>query len=351
MLTCHVKNSRKYQTLKERSGLSDFELSAQIDSFTEIVGRFPNLDELSGANSESNIKERFSLRKDNTTKTKKVLEETNAPNVEEAVKVLNNEYRDKEIEILDMGERSKFYITPRPSTSLSSIQKDYDGDNVNSMVYWSNIIEKLQNLYGIDIIPITSQELQSPEWKNIIGNELAKSFIYNGNIYINTDIATLDSPIHEFLHLLFGSLKFQNRTLYEELVSKAENFNTYKEIAELYPNRTKQDLNEEIFITELARFLTDQESALDSIPNNLKYEIFYNINRTLDSMLMGEASVNCIPKNQLYEMNLKTIAHLVNSTSMNTNYQGYFNDATLSRLLANVKSELMKSGELREECE
>ena len=29
-------------------------------------------------------------------------------------------------------------------------------------------------------------------------------------------------------------------------------------------------------------------------------QIFYNVNRTLDSILMGEASVNCIPKSQLY---------------------------------------------------
>jgi hypothetical protein len=33
----------------------------------------------------------------------------------------------------------------------------------------------------------------------------------------------------------------------------------------LYPNRTHEDLNEEVFITELAKHLTGQRSAVDSL--------------------------------------------------------------------------------------
>ena len=42
------------------------------------------------------------------------------------------------------------------------------------------------------------------------GISQAKAFIYNGNIYINTDNATIDSPIHEMLHIVIGGLSRSN---------------------------------------------------------------------------------------------------------------------------------------------
>lgn len=350
MITCAIKNSREYQTLKNKSGISDFELQALVDIFTDSVGRFPNLDELQGADSEPYIRDKFKLRKDNITNTSKILEETNTSSIEEAVKVINNDYRDKEIEILEAGGQSKIFITPRPSLNPPEIGTDFDGENVNSMSYWNSIVQKLQDLYGINIVSITSAELASPEWQDIVGVDLVKSFIYNGDIYINTDVATLDSPIHEMLHILFGSMKFQNRNLYEQLVNSASQFASYEEIAQMYPNRTQGDLNEEVFITELSKYLSGYPSDIDKLAENIKYEIFYNVNRTLDSILMGDASVNCIPRDQLYNFNLKSLAKLVNSVSMNSDYSGYFNDSTLNRMLANTKQELMSAGLLQEEC-
>jgi len=51
-----------------------------------------------------------------------------------------------------------------------------------------------------------------------------------------------------------------------------------------------------VFVTELAKYLTGRSNDLSTLPNNIKHEIFYNINRTLDTMLMGDASVKCIPQ-------------------------------------------------------
>jgi exonuclease VII small subunit len=92
------------------------------------------------------------------------------------------------------------------SSSNDNINDDYE--NVNSFAFFNEIIDKLQTLYGINIIPITNAELSQDRWASITGTKGVKSFIYNGNIYINTDIATVDSPVHEFLHLLFGSMKY-----------------------------------------------------------------------------------------------------------------------------------------------
>lgn len=346
-MQCVNKNSREYQALLKESGIPDFILSAKVGRFLEKLNRWPYLDELKDADSEKAIKENLNLNKDNITQVSSILEATNSSNIKDAVPKLNDKYRDKEIEVVTIQNEAKVYITPRPKEVPINSSNNVD-ENVNSFLYLNQILDKLQNLYGINIQYISNVELLDPKWEDLVDIHSTKAFIHNGTIYVNTDMATIDSPLHEMLHILFGSLKFQNRSLYDQLVSSAENFN--QEIIELYPNRTRQDLNEEAFITELARYLTNQQSALDNIDPKIQYEIFYNINRTLDTVLMGETSVNCIPNEQLYQMNLKTIAKLVNSTSMNSNFNGSMNNATLNRILANKKSELMEKGELKEEC-
>lgn len=553
-MQCVNKNLREYQTLKKQSGLPDFVLSAYVGDFLDKYNRFPYLDELPNSNSSKAISEELSLNKDNVTKTENILQATNTNNVDEAVQVLNDKYRDKEIEVLEIGKTSKVYITERPTTNpkiqiQDSIQTElniikqkaiangtfmkapngkptnlterqwlqvrtknfkkwfgdwennpqnaskvvdvngeplvvyhngvsdirtfkgdsfglsYFGDSltsatygggetsvflniknpeiiegkgeeigditekkykskrisppknkdgviyknvkdvgegiydwdyedvdlfwkqyeeqgygtvysvqnpnqiksatdnngefstendditdneVNSFHYFNEVLDKLQTLYGINIIPITNAELNSAQWKDIIGVDGVKAFVYNGDIYLNTDIATVDSPVHEFLHLLLGGIKYSNRGLYEQLINSSEQFETYQEISENYPNRTRGDVNEEVFVTEIAKYLTGQTSALDNLEGAIKYEIFYNINRTLDSMLMGDISVKSV-KNP-YDLTLKTLAKIVNSQSMVNNFRGSMNDATLNRIMANTKSELMKNGDLREDC-
>ena len=348
-MQCINKNLREYQTLKQQSGLSDFVLSAYVGDFLDTLGRYPYLDELPNVDSSKAISADLSLNKDNVTKTENILQATNTKNVDEAVPKLNDKYRDKEIEILEVGNKSKVYITTRPNEFNTNSEDKGTIDNVNSFHYFNEIIDKLQTLYGINIIPITNAELSKGNWASITGTKGVKSFIYNENIYINTDIATVDSPVHEFLHLLFGSMKYQNRPLYNQLVSQAEQFDSYKSISENYPNRTKGDINEEVFVTELARYLTGQSNAINNLSEADKSEIMYNINRTLDTVLMGDNSVKCV--SEPYNMSLKSLAQLVNSSTMISEKRGSLSDATLNRMMANTKSELMKNNELREECE
>ena len=116
-------------------------------------------------------------------------------------------------------------------------------------------IDKLQDLYGINIKYISNSELNSEEWQQVPGVQSAKAFIFNGDIYVNTDNATIESPLHEMLHLIFGSIKYSEPELYQSLVDQAINFSSYDRTAKLYPNRTQNDLNEEVFITELSKYL------------------------------------------------------------------------------------------------
>lgn len=348
-MQCVNKKLREYQTLKKESGLSDSELSHQVGRSLEVAERYPYFDELKGANSEAAIIENLNLKKDNTTSTQKILEATNTDTVEDAVQVLNNKYRDKEIEIIQIGDTSKVLITERPTDKIPVEGLKISDFDINNFHYFNEIINKLQTLYGINIIPITNVELQADQWNGIVGTE-AKAFIYNGDIYINTDLATMDSPVHEMLHLLFGSMRYSNRAMYDQIVANAKNLDSYNEIALMYPNRTESDINEEVFVTELAKYLTGISNTLSSLPTSIKHEIFYNINRTLDTIMMGDLSVKCIPEDQMYQMSLKTIAKLVNASTTKSEFYGGLQNSYLSRIMSNKKSELMDKGLLREEC-
>jgi hypothetical protein len=37
----------------------------------------------------------------------------------------------------------------------------------------------------------------------------------------------------------------------------------------MYPIRTREDVNEEVFVTELAKYLTGRSNALSSLPTNI----------------------------------------------------------------------------------
>jgi hypothetical protein len=57
--------------------------------------------------------------------------------------------------------------------------------------------------------------------KNIPEVLSAKAFVHNGKIYINTDRADIDAPIHEMTHMLLGSIRFKNPDLYFDLIENA----------------------------------------------------------------------------------------------------------------------------------
>jgi hypothetical protein len=83
----------------------------------------------------------------------------------------------------------------------------------------------------------------------------AAAFIYQGDIYVNEDIAGTDSKVHELLHVLMGAMKFKNPELYANMVSIVENLENYNDLVAQYPNRARMDINEEIFVTEYAKMI------------------------------------------------------------------------------------------------
>lgn len=341
-MSCINKNLMEYQILLNRSGIPEKTLDLYCRAYLAQYNRFPHLDEIP-SDSRQNLIDTLKMDVDGFTSKEAVLEFTNTDE-EGANAAINNQYRDLQVGVTFMFDTAIVGVKQRPTfynvqeKAPVTIETDLSPRSVII-----NMADKLDRYYGIKFIPTTTNELQ-----DLGVNELAKSFILNNNIYVNTDLATLDSPIHEMLHLILGSIKFQNPKLYEDLVKLSAQFGNYNRIAQLYPNRTQLDIYEEVFVEEFGKYLAGS-SELNNLPANVQYEISYNVTRLLDSILMGDTSVRSINGN-IYQMSLQDLAKAVNSRLMTSTLHINIQDAALHRGLGNLKEDLMKKGDLREEC-
>lgn len=76
-----------------------------------------------------------------------------------------------------------------------------------------HIVSRLQNMFpNINMQIVTNQTALE---RNVSG------YVYNGLLYINEDMLTPDTPLHEIGHIITEVLKHSNRALYEQLKNEA----------------------------------------------------------------------------------------------------------------------------------
>lgn len=354
MSVCINKNSIEYQSLKERAGISEFILESVCRDYMDRYGRFPYLDELPNVNSERHLKDLLHVKQNGAVKISDLLEATGKETVDEAIVDINNQYRDLETRVLPIVEEGIVDITHRPTeNNFEEIEQIQPNIN-NNYVVLNNALQKLADLYGIKFNEITDAELSTDKWRNLIPNASSvNAFVYNGQIYINVDRANLDAPIHEMFHILVGSMRFENPELYQSLINTAEKLSNYQILVQQFPGRSRNDINEEIFITELAKYFSGLPSEFMNLSNSTMYELIYNIKRTLDTILMGHHSVKTISDDRLYNMSLLDIIKEVDSSIATNNFHGFVDvkGSELHRKLNNIKSDLIKNNLLEEYCD
>lgn len=352
MTSCINVKSVQYRELKRLSTLPEILLKAEIAQYqAEHNGRFPMVDELPGASSVEAIKQDLKIREDGTSKIEDILKFTGAPDLNSASVIINDKYRDLDTEIIPLNKTAIVDIKERPSLFKFVETPENDFDFVDSAIFITNSLEKMAKTMGIGIKPISIAGMQSEGISDKIpGAAQAAAFIYNGDIYVNTDLATVDSKIHELMHILLGSMRFKNPELYAKLIKTAENLPNFEDIAMNYPNRSRSDLLEEVFVEEYSKYLAGSESEFAKLDPDTQYQVSYNITRTLDSILMGDNTTAALDDETLYNSSLLEVGKLVNSSTMPNTRHGFLEDALIHRVMANVKQELFENGDLKEEC-
>ena len=310
--------------------------------------KYPELDQINNPDSSEYLSENIKLQ-DGGAFISDILNYTNSDNIEDATIAINNKHRDLEVDILPLNKEALVKVEHRPTDTSMKENPIVDIDKNKQAIV--PIFNKLATLYGIKFHNVTIEDLiRNPKFKDIIDAKHINAFILDGEIYINMDVADIDAPIHELTHLLLGSIKYQNPSLYNNIVSIAEELPNYNELITNYQNRTRSDINEEIFVTELAKYVSNKPSILQNLPMFVQEEMLYNIKRLLDSMLMGDISVKAIPTSKLMNMSLYDMTKLVNSPAFTNVSRATLNDSQVHRILNNRKSDLMSRNELIEEC-
>ena len=347
-MTCLNRRDPGYQALLRKSGLPQDAFDAYVSDFEARFKRRPNLDELPRANSRKDFLESLGIKND-AISVESLLNSTNSESVPEAIDKLNDDYRDLDIEANVLNKTALIDARRRPTPFEHRDEEEHVVvDNPNSLEVFSNLCNKLRDSYGINFHVIQDSDLN--QWDDIPEVKTASAFVHNGEVYINTDLARVDAPIHELTHLLLGSIRFKDPELYFSLVRQAENFRHFEDRIGNYPNMTRDDATEEIFVEEVGRYLAGMDSDIIQLPQEAQYELHYNIKRLLDTVLMGQYSVKSIENDELYNMTLKDLTKTVNSMIMQPMSIMGLDEASLHRMLANEKTKMIKDGNLKEDC-
>lgn len=345
---CEIKESQKGQALQQMSGLPEVVAYSYITGYEKSHNTFPELDMIPHANSEKHLYEQLDVKQTKNSKyttVSKLREILGTEDVNEATIKINQEHSDLQVSLNQIGDAVIVEVLHRPSEyvdeEIEPKSIEFDGSRESNSIIIRDALNRLQTYYGVQTIPITNSELED-------GFAEAQAFIKDGNIYVNTDKATIDSPIHEQLHLFMGSIRFANPQLYYSLVQSTEQIPNFELLAQEFPNRTISDIQEEIFVNETAKYVTNQPSLLDSLDSSVVTNLLYYINRDIDSILMGKQSVKAL--SNIFGKSLLELAEETGSDNFDIDSAGTLDDATIHRIMANTKENLMTKNELIQDC-
>lgn len=125
----------------------------------------------------------------------------------------------------------------------------------------------MKNSYNLDVVIESADNLQTElkKLKKLNTNVIAemvqhKAFIYDGKIYVNSNKATVNDLMHEYMHLVLGVLKNINPDGYQKLMertmelAKKETFESYQK---RYEGLSMYDIAEEYFCNSISYYLTN----------------------------------------------------------------------------------------------
>lgn len=285
------------------------------------------------------IEDSFLSSKDNLFKL------TQTDNIQKAAEKLNDVFRDKLIKVTECGDSCILTIENKPNTRFKQINEIYDGlKNPKTIL---NLINRLVNYHGIDINLISNVELSKSDWKDVVNATTTKGFIKDGKIYINSDNCTIDTKVHELMHLFLGGIRYIDPQLYFDTINKISGNPELEVRIREFSHRSDSDALEEVLVDEYSKYLTGQDSLINNLSEDIIYDLNYNIHRMLDTMFMGDYSSKIVPDQDLPFMSMFKLGKLLNSQYI---YSNLFNASTMHRKTQNIKQELLKSGEIIKEC-
>ena len=143
----------------------------------------------------------------------------------------------------------------KKSRSKTKKQKNYEdfvtrkavGRNVSAKLV-NSFASKMADRFGINVQVLTTAQIaENPQF--LPEDATRKGFVKDGVVYINSDLATLDTPIHEFVHVWMAALKAQDPTFYNQIINMSLAHPYAETIRKRYPEEDEEGVAEETFAT------------------------------------------------------------------------------------------------------
>lgn len=178
-------------------------------------------------------------------------------------------------------------------------------------------------------------------------SEKTAAFIYNGEIFLNTEKATIEEPLHEFLHLVLITLKGKDPDKYYMLINSVADHSKFNEVSKLYEGEINSELLEETFI----KLLTE------TFKRNIKSEGIYEtpiFNILLNESIQSFLHLEELPNDDAIRLLNNSINEIMTEfgTSILNNSEDLIDNKNILEILgySSVIKELLKSGQLTETC-
>lgn len=141
----------------------------------------------------------------------------------------------------------KVLIPVDNSTKLSAISSYSKQDSPEVI---SALINFLSSKYNVTVNMIDNSELGDFPGADI---SRAAAFVYQGQIYVNIDKASIEEPLHELLHLVLMTLKAKNADNYYTIINSIQSHPLFDKVAKVYSGDINSEKLEETFVKLLSQ--------------------------------------------------------------------------------------------------
>lgn len=194
---------------------------------------------------------------------------------------------------------------------------------------------------------VTSNEIKS-EFPGDLRAQNANAFINNGQVFINLDNAKIDSPLHEFTHLVLAQLRIDNPTEYYNWLKTTLNHPDFETIAKTYSDLTGSDLQEEVFVKVVSDLFNNIVSTKydPSYMFETKEQLIDSINNLFDSEIPTDTDILKLMKTPTNQILYQFLSKLFNFNNSIDSHK-----TLLSQRLSSAKYKWIKRGMIKENCE
>lgn len=216
------------------------------------------------------------------------------------------------------------------------------------------ISEYLGKNFGVKTNLVTTSDI-ARDFKKIIPNAgRVNAFIFNNEIYINVDKATAADSLHEFAHVVMGTIKRSNPKLYYGLLQRIEELPDYNLRLGRFDGdkRARTDLNEEIFVDAFGEYFAKVSNPWFNDKALGMKELGEKFKQGTKKMLQTGDNINDETVGRLLNMSINEIMAEFGSTLADRDPATFDMDiAHKSRITSNLIKTLIEGGKLIENCE